>query len=284
MTPQADVLPDLVEEMLLDARLGQDDGLRSALLSLASLASLPAPVPSGELAAMLAEDGAGPAGDELGRRRWLSAQRPTVVGLALIAGMGMGVGGVAASSIPPGQAGSPSIQHMLKDWAPAWSLPTPQAVGPVPAPAAAGNRNAVGPHAPEQDALQTDGQATAAPDTVKPSVPRRSLGSAAVQAAPSAGAKGTVRAPLGTGESGVKGPATDDAGAAATDKGGRATRPGDAVGQGGSIGSDAPGQVAGTVQGAVAAAVDETLHATADTADAALTAVPGNSWLQKFKW
>ncbi|MDQ0870586.1 hypothetical protein QFZ70_003059 [Arthrobacter sp. V1I9] len=131
----ADHLPDTVEEMLLDAGQVQDSELRAALLVLGSLASLPTPAPSGKLAALLTESEDGSAGnaddaggisdsgpgDELAKRRRLRAHRPTVVGLALIAGMGLGVSGVAASAPVPGHSG-PFIQHLLEDWAPAWTL------------------------------------------------------------------------------------------------------------------------------------------------------------------
>lgn len=131
----ADHLPDMVEEMLLDAGHVQDSELRAALLVLGSLASLPTPAPSGKLAALLAESEDGSAGgaddaggisdsgpgDELAKRRRLRAHRPTVVGLALIAGMGLGVSGVAASTPVPGHSG-PFIQQLLEDWAPAWTL------------------------------------------------------------------------------------------------------------------------------------------------------------------
>ena len=131
----ADHLPDMVEEMLLDAGQVQDSELRAALLVLGSLASLPTPAPSGKLAALLAESEDGSAGgaddaggisdsgpgDELAKRRGLRAHRPTVVGLALMAGMGLGVTGVAASAPVPGHSG-PFIQHLLEDWAPAWTL------------------------------------------------------------------------------------------------------------------------------------------------------------------
>jgi hypothetical protein len=131
----ADHLPDMVEEMLLDAGQVEDSELRAALLVLGSMASLPTPAPSGKLAALLAESEDGSAGgaddaggvsdsgpgDELAKRRRLRVNRPTVVGLALIAGMGLGVSGVAASARVPGHSG-PFIQHLLEDWAPAWTL------------------------------------------------------------------------------------------------------------------------------------------------------------------
>jgi hypothetical protein len=144
MTPQAHHPAAAVEEMLLDAGLGHEAGLRRALLALGSLADQPVPAPSGQLAVLLGVppreaplDGNRPgsdvagskAVDELGRRR-RRAHRPTVVGLALVAGMGMGVGTVAASSAGPAHTGSPSVQQLLENWTPAWTMHSSQASPP----------------------------------------------------------------------------------------------------------------------------------------------------------
>ncbi|PNI08448.1 hypothetical protein CXX84_11030 [Arthrobacter sp. AFG7.2] len=140
MTPQTDHTAAAVDGMLLDAGLEQDGELRRVLLAVTSLADLPVPPPSGELAALLSVDPAGEtseedphqgnegtvmAVDDLGRRRRLRAHRTTVAGLALVAGMGMGVGTVAASSTGPAKDGSPSVQQLLEDWAPSWTLRSP---------------------------------------------------------------------------------------------------------------------------------------------------------------
>lgn len=144
MTPQAHHAAAAVQEMLLDAGLGQDAELSRTLLAVGLLADLPVPAPTGQLAALLAAgtcdvpgnvpqggDGAGSnPGNELGRRR-LRAHRPTVVGLALVAGMGMGVGTVAASS-DPAHTGSLSVQQLLEDWSPSWTIRTPLATAPEP--------------------------------------------------------------------------------------------------------------------------------------------------------
>lgn len=118
-----------VEDMLLDAGAAGDVELRAALLSLGSLAVLPAPAPSGDLAKLFAaaKSSSRPAtdapGDELARRRRRrTIHRPTLLGIALIAGMGTGIGGVAASSPAPGQVSSLSVQELLADWSPSWSL------------------------------------------------------------------------------------------------------------------------------------------------------------------
>lgn len=122
MTSRNEQLDVLVDEMLRDAGQTGDAKLRSALLSLGSLASLPAPEPSGELAKLLA--GAGAPADELARRRRRRPfHRPTALGLALLVGMGTGVGGVAASSAPAQGPGSRSVQDMLAGWTPTWSVP-----------------------------------------------------------------------------------------------------------------------------------------------------------------
>ncbi|MFP5313462.1 MAG: hypothetical protein ACLGH7_13840, partial [Actinomycetes bacterium] len=148
MTPVPDHLTSRVDDILQDAGCGQDAELRNALLSLATLASLPVPAPSGELAALL-EGGAPPAcmpdsgdpaeaqpgdqqhgpaadqpHDELARRR--RRHRPTALGLVLVAGMGLGVGGVAASSAVPEHS---AIERLLEDWAP-WNTPAAKAPGP----------------------------------------------------------------------------------------------------------------------------------------------------------
>lgn len=118
MTSQASRLLDTVDEMLLDAGQAQDTNLRAALLSLGSLASMPAPPPNAQLAALL-----GSRPDELSWRRRLRRHRTTIVSLAVVAGMGLGVTGVAASASGPAEKSSVSVQHLLEDWAPSWSLP-----------------------------------------------------------------------------------------------------------------------------------------------------------------
>ena len=282
MTPYANVLPDLVDEMLLDAGLGQEDRLRSALLSLGALASLPAPAPSGDLAALLAEDGGGSAADGLARRRWQRAHRPTVVGIALIAGMGMGAGGVAASSPPPGQPGSPSIQLLLQDWAPGWSLPVPQAAGSVRPEAVPGSPGEAGQPADSgPDVSEAVGSPPgSAGEADNPAVSPRDPEPAEIPATPGAGGK--ANGPARTGQGVAEGSGKADAGAAAPAKEGAAGQPEHAAGQGTRGGSDAPSTVVGAVPGVLAGVAGETLQSTADATGSALAAVPGNSWLQKF--
>ena len=119
MTTREDFSGGTVDRILLDAGHPDVPELRAALLSIASLAQMPVPAPGAELAAMLA----GPR-DELTRKRWLRQHRPTVVGLAVLAGMGLGVTGVAATGqVSEDGSGLWSVQQLTTDWAPDWTLP-----------------------------------------------------------------------------------------------------------------------------------------------------------------
>jgi hypothetical protein len=119
MTTRDEFSGGTVDRLLLDAGHAEVPELKAALLSIASLAQMPAPAPGPELALMLA----GPR-DELTRQRWLRKHRPTVVGLAVLAGMGLGVSGVAATSQGSGDGSGPwSVQQLTTDWAPGWTLP-----------------------------------------------------------------------------------------------------------------------------------------------------------------
>ena len=130
MTTREDISGGTVDQLLLDTGHLDVPDLRAALLSIASLAQMEAPAPGPELAAMLA----GPR-DELTRQRWLRKHRPAVVGLAVLAGMGLGVSGVAATSqVSGGSLGPWSVQQLTSDWTPGWTLPLP--------PSAAGDRPA----------------------------------------------------------------------------------------------------------------------------------------------
>lgn len=169
MTPAQDNLAALVDDMLQDVGFELDADLRGALHSLGALASVPTPEPTGELAALLTAAGpilgegpvpggapdaaAGerevgqddePPADELARRR--RRHRPTTLGLVLVAGMGLGVGGVAASSTPHG---SSPVEQLLEDLSP-WS-------NSVSGPSAAG----YGYRAPR---LASDGELAAGPE------------------------------------------------------------------------------------------------------------------------
>ncbi|WP_426989519.1 hypothetical protein [Pseudarthrobacter sp. Y6] len=125
MTANASSLIRTVDELLLDAGGTDAGGLRETLLAVGSLASLPVPEPGPELAAILSGHT-----HQFARNRLLGKRRTTVVGLAVIAGMGLGVTGVAATGTVPNAQASSSIQRLLQDWAPDWTIAgTPAASG-----------------------------------------------------------------------------------------------------------------------------------------------------------
>lgn len=110
----------MVDELLLDADAADSSDLRLALLSMGSFANLAAPTPGAELSAMLA----GPH-DEVSKRRWRHKHRTAVVGVAVVAAMGLGISGVAASS--SGFTRNPSfINELLGN-----VQPQPAAAAPV---------------------------------------------------------------------------------------------------------------------------------------------------------
>jgi hypothetical protein len=125
MTTREDFSGGTVDQLLFDAGHSDVPELRAALLTIASLAQMQAPAPGPELAAMLASRR-----DELTRQRWLRKHRPAVVGLAVLAGMGLGVSGVAATSQASGDGYGPwSVQQLTTGWTPGWTLPlSPSAV------------------------------------------------------------------------------------------------------------------------------------------------------------
>lgn len=111
----------IVDELLLDAGLTDAPDLRQALLSMRSFATLPAPAPNAALAAMLA----GPH-DEVSKRRLRNKHRTAVVGVAVVAAMGLGVSGVAAAS--SGFTRTPTfVDELLGNFA-----PKPSAAAPAP--------------------------------------------------------------------------------------------------------------------------------------------------------
>ncbi|MFJ4208871.1 hypothetical protein ACIPY2_10470 [Paenarthrobacter sp. NPDC089675] len=124
----------IVEDLLLEADLRGDSDLRETLLALGSYSKLQAPEPNAELAAMLA----GPH-DELAKRRWKHKHRAAVVGVAVVAAMGLGVSGVAAASSGHGWT-SAFISDFFANLAPHKSgtptaLPTPDAPKVITEPA-----------------------------------------------------------------------------------------------------------------------------------------------------
>lgn len=276
-----------VDDMLLDA--GETDArLRSALLSLGSLRSLPVPEPGAELAALLLS---GPA-HQLERHRLLRRHRGSVVGLAVIAGMGLGVTGVAATgSVPDGSVNS-SVQQMLSDWSPAWTI----AAAPSAVPEDAGLH--VELQAPGDQAIGDPAVGDGASGQADPS------GSGAAQ--PGNPGAGTSQA--GTGQQGNSGSAgkgngadgssskANDAGIAGSAAGGNAA--GDNAGgtaakdagsgsgkePAGRAGSDAAGEEHGAGEpGAVPSTLDEAATLLAKTGKtAAGKADQGLIWLNKF--
>jgi hypothetical protein len=176
-------LQSTVDEMLLDA--GETDpNLRAALLSLGALASLPVPEPRPELAALLSAQTV-----PLARHRLRRTRRTAAVGLAVIAGMGLGVTGVAATASAPKVHASPSIQQLMQDWVPAWTIagtlasgeaasdltgaaPSESGVETAPAPADPGQSDP-GPAGPGQTDSEPAGHRTAGhgatgPDSKRP--------------------------------------------------------------------------------------------------------------------
>ncbi|MGZ4661929.1 MAG: hypothetical protein ACXVYB_11680 [Arthrobacter sp.] len=118
MTTRHDTSGGTIDQLLLDTGHSDAVELRAALSALALLGQLAVPAPGPELAAMLA----GPHND-LTRQRWLRKHRPAVIGLAVLAGMGLGVSGVAATSPSLGDGqGRRSVQQLTLDWTPGWSI------------------------------------------------------------------------------------------------------------------------------------------------------------------
>ncbi|MET4590990.1 hypothetical protein [Arthrobacter sp. 754] len=271
-----------VDDMLIDA--GETDArLRAALLSLGSLRSLPVPEPGAELAAMLLS---GPA-HELGHRRLLRRHRSSVVGLAVIAGMGLGVTGVAASgSVPDGSTNS-SVQQMLADWSPAWTI----AAAPLAVPADAGlpvelqapgdqtnGDQAVGDGAAEQPGTSGLGAA-------QPGNPGAGASQAGTGQQGNSGSAGK-----GNGADGSSSKANDggSAGNAAGGNGGgtaaKDAESGEGGEPGGKAGSDAAaGQGKAGKSGPVTSTVEEAATLLATTGKtAAGKADAGQIWLNKF--
>lgn len=189
MTAHQECIDALVDEMLLDSGLARDGEARGVLLSLGALRSLPAPAPTGELARLLAAPGqlpapaVGAAADELARRRRRrTGHRPTLLGVALIAGMATGIGGVAASAPAPGQEGSHSVQELLADWSPSWALPVQSLASGTPSPGPARDTDQVAEPgqdspeaspAPQSGQIQNDGGGQTSADQDPGAVPAR---------------------------------------------------------------------------------------------------------------
>ncbi|MDI3194113.1 hypothetical protein QK290_06515 [Pseudarthrobacter sp. AL07] len=284
MTSNASSLIRTVDEMLLDAGWADTAGLRETLLAVGSLASLPVPEPGSELAALLSVQT-----HQLARHRLLRKHRTAVVGLAVIAGMGLGVTGVAATGTAPGAQATNSIQQLLQDWAPAWSV--------AGAPAANGRAANPTEVQPPAEPASPDDAAPVPPENVDPET-------ALPEDGPENAGQSVGTAPAGRGNDTAPGKSkTDDGGA-----------PGNAAGvtPGGAASRDAATQDAATQESngparAAAAAAAELEKAgkqvagtlaEAATAGESLTSAlvppaptertgpgnagPGSNWLRKF--
>ncbi|WP_411375431.1 hypothetical protein ACLH0K_03230 [Arthrobacter sp. MPF02] len=286
MTSQ-DTLHVLVDEMLLDAGEAADAQLRTALLSIGSLSSLPAPEPTGDLARLITA-AAAPADELARRRRRRPFNHPTALGLALLAGMGTGIGGVAASSAAPVQAGSSlSVQDMLEDWTPSWTIraqlpepgfPDPAAVSSVvgvpSTPAPVVDPEPAGSHTPEP----AGGQLAVAEESM-PGVPAAASGNPPSQAPnaaagnPDSSRKGAARVPNGAG---AKGPAPAPI-SAGQPQGADPAVPAEAD----TVTSAAAGESDGTV-GRLVKPLAEVLRP-AGAAPGSPAGTPVDAWLQKFQ-
>lgn len=263
MTSDASSLIRTVDEMLLDAGGTDAAELRAALLALGSLASLPVPVPGPELASLLSGQT-----HQLARHRLLRKHRPTVVGLAVIAGMGLGVTGVAATGTAPGVQASSSIQHLLQDWAPAWTI--------IGAPSASASRDDL-----------PDPQPPAEPGSPDASLPASPVAVGQDTAVPEHAGQNRNSGPAGHGNAASPGNPTADGGGASGNAagvtGGAASK--DAATGESQIPAKAGNLVAGTL--AEVATAGETLTSAivppiltekTGTGDAG----PGSIWLKKF--
>lgn len=263
MTSNASSLIRTIDEMLLDAGVDDAAGLRETLLAVGSLSILPVPEPGPELAALLSGHT-----HQLARHRLLRKHRTTVVGLAVIAGMGLGVTGVAATGTAPDAQASSSIQKLLQDWAPGWTVAgTPAASGTAANPAEA--------QLPAEPATHNDA-VPAQPQTIKRETAPPANG-------PENAGQERDTEPAGRGNGTPSGKSrTDDGGAPGNAAG--VTR--DAAAEFDKAKLDKAGKlVAGTL--AEAAAAGETL--TSAIVPPALTektgpgnAGPGSIWLKKF--
>lgn len=278
MTSNTRRLSRTVDDMLLDA--GQQDAaeLRAALLTLGSLAALPAPEPGAELAALLSGQT-----HQLARHRLLRKHRTSLVGLAVVAGMGLGVTGVAATGAAPGVDASNSVQHLLEDWAPSWSI--------TGFPSANGGAEELTETPPPVEPESQESAPPAEPGTVEPAPPGNIPEGAGTNTGTGAG---TNRGPgqVNHGNATSPGGQTDDGGAGGNAAGGTAGGGAlqDAVRDGKDVDKAAADAVAeleqagklvtGTLADAATAAESLTFAPTEKTE--AGKAGPGSLWLKKF--
>jgi hypothetical protein len=293
MTRYPESLHHVVDDMLIDAGQSGDSGLRGILLSLGSLASLPAPAPSGQLALLMAgsateaaetaaprSDGRevdqGAAADELARRRRLRRHRPTILGLALLAGMGTGIGGVAAGSPAPGGA-SHSVQQLLENWSPSWTIQGQAAAGLLQ-PDDPDNFDDTGAGQPAAEPVSA-GRGTADSQPLQQDhIPGPPQAAAPHPSAVASGEPGKApRALAGGKEPGRRNPAAG----AATARGGGQGQPGGGNAVPGVAGEPADEAVLPPVT-IVAEPLKDVVLQTEDAIGEVAEPLRGNRWLQKF--
>jgi hypothetical protein len=307
MTSNTSPLLSIVDEMLLDA--GETDAaLRTALLSFGAFASMPVPEPRPELAALLSTQTT-----QLGRRRLRRRHRTAAVGLAVIAGMGLGVSGVAATASGPKLHASPSIQQMLQDWVPSWTIagtPSASSAGSNLPGASAAEPAAEDASAPaDQGSTDADpagrssaGQESSVPESYAPGRPEHgAVGRVNTQdsADPGAGNSGAGNSGAGSPDAGNPGPGNSGAGKSAA-HGGASRNAAGATGPGISQDKTAPEAPARGAAGAPAGVLEKTgklvteapavvgnlasavLDPSAKEKTGASDAGPGSIWLNKF--
>jgi hypothetical protein len=276
MTSSTSPLLRTVDEMLIDA--GETDPrLRATLLSLGALASLPVPEPRAELAALLSAPTS-----QLARHRLRGRHRTAAVSLAVIAGMGLGVTGVAATASAPSANARGSVQHLLQDWAPSWTIAgTPGVLPWTPAAAEPGSPDASVPAGPAAADAGTAGPETDAPGSAtQDNVPGRSQ-----NPGPGAASPGKPAADGGAsrnGAGGTKGRGASQDGTARGDREPGTAPGGDPAGQlekAGKLVTEAPA-VVGNLTSAILAPIT-TDPATTEKTGAGNTG-PGSIWLKKF--
>ncbi|MEE2522606.1 hypothetical protein V1639_17035 [Pseudarthrobacter sp. J75] len=197
-----------LDELLTQEGLADDAGLRNLLTPLAAMASVPAPSPGLELAALMARPHTAASW-----QRWLQKHRPAAIGIAVLAGMGLGVTGVAASN--------PDAAHHLYrsivgepggSWVWWWETPGSLAEGQGQSVGEPASSDASPSDAAEPDAFRAE-QREAAPSVAVP--PAADAASKRSKAAPAHAASAAARpgpSTLQNGHSGKQGPAASTPG------------------------------------------------------------------------
>ncbi|WP_457965488.1 hypothetical protein M1E17_03445 [Arthrobacter sp. D1-29] len=288
MTPSTSRVIRTVDEMLLDAGQVHADELRAALLALGSLGTVPAPAPNAELSALLAGRN-----DQLAHRRRLRRRRSGVVGLAVIAGMGLGVTGVAAGVPGGSQQASMSVQHLLEGWTPSWTIAAGAPGGngglmPAPADASGTFEQPLPIRAEQRGKPAAPAPGRAAPETGSPADER-----AHTPARKATGDGGSEAGGAAANGNAPDGGAADGGAAAngAADGGAAASSDAAAKGEDSTKGHDAKGSDAQEAVNPAAPATEKSLNgkASAGKASAGKPSAgsgkpsPGAAWLKKFR-